>query len=1110
MFVNLDRSNIYKVYSKYSQTILKTNMMKRIILFIFLILNIQIQAQDESKWDVANPEGPSKEVEFTIDEGTWMNLDVSPDGQTIAFDILGDIYTMPISGGTAKALRTGLPYEVQPRFSPDGKKILFTSDAGGGDNIWVMDKDGENATQITKESFRLLNNGVWMPDANYIVARKHFTSTRSLGAGEMWMYHISGGEGMQLTKRKNDQQDVNEPSVSADGRYVYYSEDVYPGGYFKYNKDPNSQIFVIKRFDRETGKDETIVSGPGGACRPQISNDGKTLAYVRRIRTKSVLFIQNLETGEEYPIFDGLSKDQQEAWTVFGIYTGFDWTPDDKNIVIWGKGKIWNVPVNGDDAKEIPFTVNAKHKLMETVQFEQKVHEDQFKVHTIRQAVTSPDGKTLVFNAVGHLWKKKLPNGKPERLTKDTHFEFEPCFSKNGNEILYTTWDDVEMGSIRKLDLRSGRSTKITSKKGIYRTPKYSPDNTMIVFRKEGGNGHQGFTHTKKPGIYTMNADGSNQKIIVPQGENPRFSADGKRIFFQTGGYLFGSLTKAYKNVDLTGNDEQVIFNAKYANQFVPSPDNQWIAFTELHKVYVAPMPMPGKPIGLSANTKAVPVSQVARDAGINLHWSADSKKIHWTLGEEYFTNSLTDRFLFLEGSVDSIPPIDSVGLAVDLMLETDKPEGLIALTNARIITMEGDEVIENGNIIIEENKIKMVGTRIDIPKKATVIDCEGKTIMPGIVDVHAHLGAFRYGQSPQKHWQYYANLAYGVTTTHDPSSNTEMTFSQSEMVKGGLMVGPRIYSTGTILYGADGDFKAVINNLEDARSALRRTKAFGAFSVKSYNQPRRDQRQQVMQAARELGIHVYPEGGSFFYHNLSMVMDGHTGVEHNIPVAPVYNDVLQLWSKTKTGNTPTLIVNYGGVNGEYYWYQNTNVWEKERLLRFTPRPIIDSRSRHRTMIPDEEYENGHILTSKSCTKLQNAGVNINLGSHGQLQGLGAHWELWMLQQGGMTNMQALRAATMNGAEYLGMDKEIGSIKAGKLADLIVLDKNPLDNIQNTEFVKYTMMNGRLYDAETLNEIGNEPKKRTPFYWEMEGSGNAYPFNIQTNSFMDQQCMCRQ
>ncbi|MCB0556686.1 MAG: PD40 domain-containing protein, partial [Phaeodactylibacter sp.] len=342
---------------------------KALTILIALSLGNALWAQDKKaeKWDVNNPPGAFKEAELNLTEGTWMNLDVSPDGRTIAFDLLGDIYTMPITGGQAKLLRQGLAWESQPRFSPDGSKLLFTSDAGGGDNIWIMDADGSNARQITNESFRLLNNPAWMPDGQYFIARKHFTSERSLGAGEMWLYHISGGEGLQLTERKNDQQDVNEPSVSPDGRYVYFSEDMYPGGYFQYNKDPNSQIYVIRRYDREKGELSNLIAGPGGACRPQISNDGKKLAFVRRIRTKSVLFVNDLATGQNFPLFDGLSKDQQEAWAIFGAYTGFDWTPDDKNIIIWGQGKIWKVDAATGEASEIPFNAKAKHRFQETV-----------------------------------------------------------------------------------------------------------------------------------------------------------------------------------------------------------------------------------------------------------------------------------------------------------------------------------------------------------------------------------------------------------------------------------------------------------------------------------------------------------------------------------------------------------------------------------------------------------------------------------------------------------------------------------------------------------------------------------------------------------------------
>ena len=1070
------------------------------------------QTSEDKTWKVANP-GMGFDYQphsFTTDEGTWMNLDVSPDGQTIVFDLLGDIYSIPFSGGKAKALATGIPYQLQPRFSPDGTKILYTSDEGGGDNLWVMNADGSDSKQLTKENFRLLNNGVWTADGQYVVARKHFTSGRSLGAGEMWQYHHTGGSGVQLTKRKNDQQDVNEPFVSPDGKYLYYSEDMYPGGFFQYNKDPNDQIYAIKRYDFETGKIETVTGGPGGAARPTISKDGKKLAFVRRVRTKSVLFIHDLETGQEFPIYDDLSKDQAEAWAIFGVYPNMNWTPDNQQLVFWDKGKIKAININSLEINEIPFTVDVTIDLAKTVKFELPTPGDNFEPKMIRQAVTSPDGNSLVFQAVGYLWKKALPSGQPVRLTNGSDFEFEPSFSPNGQNVVFVSWNDQEKGKVMTVSLNGGQARAITSDKGTYRTPSFSKDGQMLVFRRERGNTDQGFTYTKKPGIYTMSINGGEQKFVTAEGEYPVFSAAGDRIILQTGGTYFGSLTKKLISVDLNGQDQREHISSKYANRLVPSPDNKWIAFTHLHKLFVAPLMMTGQSISLDDKSKSVPVSALAEDAGINIHWSRDSQKIMWTLGNQYFSNMLKDRFTFLPGSPDKVGETTKKGVDIGLIVPRDKPSGVIAMTNARIITMEDEQVIENGTIIVDGDRITAIGSSDEtaVPTGAKVYDLQGKTVMPGLVDAHAHIGAFRYGLTPQQNWQFMANLAFGVTTSHDPSANTETVFSLSELVKSGGLTGPRLYSTGFILYGADGDFKAVINSLDDARSNIRRTKAFGAGSVKSYNQPRREQRQQVLQAARELGINVVPEGGSTFYHNMTMIVDGHTGVEHNIPVAPVYKDVIELWKTSGTGYTPTLIVNYGGLNGEYFYYERDNVWENEKLLRFTPRGLVDSRSRHRTKAPDEEYQNGHILVSQTAKTLSDAGVKVNMGAHGQLQGLGAHWETWMMAQGGMSNMEALKTATINAANYIGAGQFVGSLKAGKMADLIVLTDNPLDDIENTQSIEMVMANGRLYDADSMNEIGNSSKNRLPFWWEINGYNQAFPWHEASQSFMRAGCGC--
>ena len=701
----------------------------------------------------------------------------------------------------------------------------------------------------------------------------------------------------------------------------------------------------------------------------------------------------------------------------------------------------------------------------------------------------------------------KFPKGKARRITNDNVLEFEPSFSVDGKRIVYVTWSDEEKGSIRTIALDGGPSTVISKQKGIYRQPSYSPDGSKIVYYKEGGNGAMGNAYGVKPGIYWVNTSGGDPNFVTENGQYPVFNSRNDRIFYQTGGFIFGLLDKNYKSVDLQGNDEKTHFHSQYANQFAISPDNRWLAFGELYHVYIVPYVDHGQTFELSGTQKALPMARVSDDAGINLQWSQDGNQLFWTMGNKHYEVDVKDTFTFLEGSPDSIKTIRKKETDIILELDTDRPKGLVAFTNAKIITMKGEEIIEQGTLIVEGNRISQVGKDLEIPNGAHVVDATGKVIMPGIIDTHAHLRAFRYGLSPEKDWPYYANLAYGITSTHDPSSNSEMSLSQSEMVRSGVMVGPRIFTTGTILYGADGDFKAVINSEADAQFAVRRTKAYGAFSIKSYNQPRREQRQQVLKAAKDQQIMVYPEGGSTFFHNMSMILDGHTSIEHNIPIAPLYDDVLQLWSASKTANTPTLVVNFGGMSGEYQWYQTADIWENEHLLKYTPRSVIDVRSRHRTMVPLEEYENGHILTSKSLKQLVDRGVHVCVGGHGQLQGLGVHWEMWMFKQGGMTNYEVLRAATQHGAAYIGMGEDLGTLEVGKLADLIVLDKDPLADIRNTQYVNYTMVNGRLYDTSTMNEIGNYDKPRSKFFWELEGYNANFDWH---DGIARPNCICGQ
>jgi imidazolonepropionase-like amidohydrolase/Tol biopolymer transport system component len=1040
---------------------------------------------DPPKWDVNAPPGPGHDVSIDTRTGTWMSLDVSPDGREVVFDLLGDLYSVPLSGGEAKSLTSGVAWDMQPRYSPNGKWIAFTTDRGGGDNIWVMDRDGSNAHAVTKESFRLLNQPTWSPDSQYIVARKHFVAERSLGSGEMWMYHRSGGDGVQLTKKRNDQKDTNEPAFSPDGRYLYFSDDTTPGPYFEYNRDANGQIFIIQRLDMQRGDIRPFVTGPGGSIRPTPSPDGRSLAFLRRVRNHTVLYVMDLESGRETPLYDAMERDMQESWSVQGLYPAMAWTPDNHALVFWALGGLHRIDVASKAVSDIAFHVQTTRRVSEALRVPVDVAPKAFDVKMLRWVTTSPAGDKVAFEALGKIWIRDLKGGEPRRLTQQSdHFELAPAWSRDGRSIVFATWSDTALGSLRIAPATGGEGRPVTAKPGHYINPTFSADGSRIAYEALSDGRLTSGLWSRDPGVYVIPSQGGAPVQITRDGEHPQFGASGDRVFFTAGE---PENKTALRSANLSGEDMRTHFISTFASRFSVSPDEKWVAWNERYNAYVSPFVRTGKPVELAPDSHAQPVAKVTREVGDYVHWSGDSRTLMWSEGPELFRRDLKDAFAFLDGAPEKLPDAPTRGQPIGFSRPYAVPAGRIAFTGAKLITMKGDEVIEDGVVVLNGNRIEAIGTKrsVAVPADARVFDVAGKVIMPGLVDAHWH-GAMGADQIiPQQNWYLDAALAFGVTTLHDPSNDTAEIFSASELAKAGEIVAPRIFSTGTILYGAVTPFTAKIDSLEDALGHLRRLKAVGAVSVKSYNQPRREQRQQIIAAGRELGMMVVPEGGSLFEMNMSMVVDGHTTVEHTVPVANVYDDVVQLWSHAGTAYTPTLIVAYGGLDGEHYWYDKTDVWADPRLSQFVPRRQLDARARRRDKAPDEEYN--WLNEAKVAAKLNLAGVSVQTGAHGQREGLGEHWELWMMQAGGLSNLQALRTATLNGARALGMDKDIGSLEPGKLADLLVLDADPLKDIQNSRTIRYTVANGRVFDAQTLDQISPVAKKRPPLFFALPG-----------------------
>jgi imidazolonepropionase-like amidohydrolase/Tol biopolymer transport system component len=1048
------------------------------------------EGKKADKWNVNVPHGPGRNVAIDTNRGTWMSLDVSPDGGEIAFDLLGDLYVIPIAGGEARILSSGHAWDMQPRYSPDGSEIAFTSDRGGGDNVWTIRRDGSSPRQITKEDFRTLNQAEWTPDGNFIVARKHFTSSRSLGAGEMWLYHRSGGgkdAGVQMTKARTKQKDTNEPAFSPDGRYLYFSDDATPGDTFEYSKDVNGQIYVIQRLDRQTGEIETFVDGPGGAIRPTPSPDGKSLAFIRRVRYKSTLMTMDLKSGRITPLTDILDHDMQETWAVQGVYPGMSWTPDSKSIVFWAKGGIHRVDVASKQVAEIPFHVAGTRFVEDAVRQQKEVAPASFTTKMVRFAQKSPDGSRIVYEALGNLWIANGDGSNPRRLTRGEEFESYPTFSRDGRSIAYIAWDDDKAGRVKVVGAGGGEGRIVTPEPGHYVEPTFSPDGSLIAYRKTSDGYLTTPLYGRDPGIYVVPVKGGTPKRVAKKGAQPMFGATGDRIFFTAQGE---EEKRLLKSVSIAGTDEVTHLISQNAARFALSPDEQFIAWTERYQAYVMPFVRSGRSIDIAPDGKSLPQSRVSADAGDWIHWAGNSRQLYWSQGPNLYEQTLAGAGAFTGGKQAPAPLVAQLGVTASQV----KPTGSIALTGARIVTMKGDEVIENGTILIEGDHIAAVGptAAVSYPAGTRTIDVSGKTIIPGLIDAHWHGSMGSELVIPKQNWFHAAALAYGVTTVHDPSNDTFEIFAASEYQRAGKILGPRIFSTGTILYGATTPFTVEVNSLDDAVSHLRRLQASGAWSVKSYNQPRREQRQMIIQAARQLGMEVVPEGGSLFEMNMSMIADGHTTIEHSLPVANIYDDVLQFWKGSGTAYTPTLVVAYGGPFGENYWYQKTKVWEEPILSRWVPRPLLDARSRRPVQNPDDE--NNVIDISKAAKQISDLGIPVSIGAHGQREGLGAHWDIWMFALGGMSNMEALKAGTINPARALGLDRELGSIEPGKLADLVVLDSNPLENIRNSSSVAMTMAGGRLFDNNLQIVAGGQGGFK-PF-WFNEQAGGAFTAGV--------------
>jgi Tol biopolymer transport system component len=1074
---------------------------------------------------------PTRKIEFTTNEGTWLSLDVSPDGQNLIFDLIGDLYTVPIAGGEAKKLTSGMAFNGQPTYSPDGKKIAFTSDRGGSENVWIADVDGANPKQLSHDDQSEFASPAWTPDGNYVIASR--TTQFPIGAAELWMYHIKGGGGVQVTKshtkpdaKPRQWTNALGASPSRDGRYLYYASRQNGNGFYNVTL-PLSQI---TRHDRITGDDDPVTDALGSAMRPVISPDGMHLVYATRYETETGFRIRDLKNGEEHWLKYPVQRDDQESLFTRDFMPGYAFTPDGKDVIAsWG-GKIHRIAIASGDEKEIPFTAKVSRDQGSDLNVAMRVEEGPIQLRLIQQPVQSPDGTRLVFSALTHLYVMDIPGGIPRRLTSADAREFGPAWSPDGQWIAYVTWSE-EGGQIWKTRADgTGSPQQLTRVPAYFRDILFSPDGTKLVALRAPRQARveqiDEWDHsTANLDLIWLSADGGDANLILPArgAAHPHFGPEPDRVYV----YSESGLT----SLRYDGTDRKTILKVVGKTWFPDpdkpdgtpaddvriSPDGQWALAQITNQIYLLAVPrMGGEAPTVDVSKSPVPLRKITEVGGDYMDFANGGKTVVWAEGSTFFRLPIdqvefeapkkadedakpgakpTDKNVAppakpaavaaadaeeKKEEKEKLPKLHPEEIAVNMQFPRHTPLGTAVLRGARVITMHGDEVIENGDIVVKDNRIVAVGKQgaVPTPADAKIIDMAGKTIVPGFIDIHPHWNEIRRTVMDVQNWSFLANLAYGVTAGRDPQTATNDMFAYQDMVDTGDILGPRAYSTGPGVF-PDNDFQS----LDDAKAVVERYRKFYRTSyLKSYLVGNRKQRQWMVMACKLEGVMPTTEGGLDMKLNLTHALDGFSGNEHSMPITPLFDDVVQFWSRSGIFYTPTFIVAYGGPWAENYYYENTEVHDDPKVRHFIPHNIVDDRSRRRTIWTRKD-ELAFPRLAAEDKKLIAAGGNVCIGSHGQFQGIGYHWEMWSLASGGVSNMEVLKSATIHGAEAIGLAQDLGSIETGKLADLVVLNQNPLDDIHNTNTIGFVMKNGELLHGDTLNEVYPVQKTLAPLWW---------------------------
>jgi WD40 repeat protein len=1023
------------------------------------------------------PLQPTRTVRFETNEGTWLSVDVAPNGRDLVFDLLGDLYRLDISGGPATAITHGLSFDSQPAWSPDGASLAFLSDRSGAENLWVMRPDGSEARQVSaNEGPDELISPEWSRDGRSLYVSLYRADRNAV---ELWRYDVATGEREELSTRG-----VNAlgATPAPDGRYVYYA--VRSGPVFE--DDVTLPLWSIERRDLASKRVNAVVRNIGSAMRPVLSPDGSTLAYAVRQDGQNGLRLRNLATGADRMLVFPIQRDVQEAVPTRDLVPGYAFTPDGTEIVLTRAGGLERVSLQDGSTRPIEFQATVDLELGPLLRQPLKQETGPVRARLIEEPRESPDGRQLAFSSLGRVYVMTLGRAAtPRRLNDSGPPQFHPSWSHDGRSLAYVTWTAADGGAIWIADARSGHSRRITHDDSFFYTDVvFVPGGmTLMALRSSAQERRETLQEpmwTGRTGGFLRQAelveislaDGTARVLASgPMDGAPQFTRERDRVYLHTDAGL--------ESLARDGSSREVAFRLvgpgyyfteepAPASDIKLSPDGRHALVIFSQQLYLVPV-KPGAakdPVDLNrADAPAVRLTSVGADFSA---WADGGATITWAVGSTFHRLPLSA--VPAGATARSVAPgIAEATRKVVARVEVprDTPSGSWALRGATVVTMRGDEVLADADLVVTGNRIAAIGPRgsVTLPPGANVIDAHGKYVVPGLIDAHDHVGGIRRSVLQFDDWQLRATLAYGVTSVLDPSSLSIDMFAYADLIDAGLVVGPRLYTTGTAMFSFNR-----LRSLDDARDLVRRyAEHYRTRNVKQYRiGPRRD-RQWIAMAAYEQGVMPTTEGAVDMKLGLTHVLDGFAGNEHAFGTFPLYRDVVELMARAGTSSVQTLMISHGGPPGGHDFIVRTGALTDPGIAKWFPANARERLFARLPWVAPRDYVYGPMAAGAAA--IQRAGGVIGIGAHGNYPGVGTHWELQAHVAGGMTPHEALRAATLGSATAIGRQGELGSLEAGKLADFVVLDADPLADVGNALRIHRVVKDGRVYDDAALRRV---------------------------------------